>query len=45
MGKTLAYIGVSTGKQDVRNKRQKILEAAEQKGVNVDKFIESFYLS
>lgn len=37
---TVAYIRVSTGRQDTRNQRLAILDYAQQKGIVVDEFIE-----
>jgi putative DNA-invertase from lambdoid prophage Rac len=40
MSKTLAYIRVSDDKQDVKNQRHEILEAARTRSIHVDDFIE-----
>lgn len=40
MGKTLAYIRVSTDRQDIKNQRHEILEAARSKNITIDDFIE-----
>lgn len=40
MGKTYAYIRVSTDKQDAKNQRLEILEYARQHGIHVDEFVE-----
>jgi len=40
MGKSLAYIRASTGKQDVQNQRHEILEYGNRQGVRIDEFME-----
>lgn len=40
MGKTYAYIRVSTDKQDANNQRLEILEYARQRNLHVDEFVE-----
>jgi DNA invertase Pin-like site-specific DNA recombinase len=40
MGKTIGYIRVSTDKQDVKNQKYEILEAARKKDIRVDDFVE-----
>ena len=41
MAKTIAYIRVSTDKQDVNNQRLEILDHARKNDLKVDEFIES----
>ncbi|MCP4234644.1 MAG: recombinase family protein [Aestuariibacter sp.] len=38
--KTVAYIRVSTGRQDTRNQKLAILDYAQKRGISVDEFIE-----
>jgi DNA invertase Pin-like site-specific DNA recombinase len=40
MGKTLAYIRVSTDKQDVNNQRLEIYEHARRRGIEIEDFVE-----
>jgi DNA invertase Pin-like site-specific DNA recombinase len=39
--KTLAYLRVSTGSQDVANQKFAILDYAQQQGISIDEFIEA----
>jgi len=39
MAQTLAYIRVSDDKQDVKNQRHEILEAARLKDIKIDDFV------
>lgn len=41
MGRTVAYLRVSTSQQDLKNQRYEILSYAQQNGLKVDDFIEA----